>query len=245
MRLGVNIDHVATLRQVRRAKEPSAVFAGLIAWQAGADLITLHVREDRRHVQEEDLELLCRLVGFVNLEMAPREEMIEMALRHRPRRATLVPERREELTTEGGLDVKNLSKELERVLRALKEGGLEVCAFIEPDVSQVERARELGFDAVELHTGNFANLFAIGDFKGVEREIESLTLAAKRAKELNLSLYAGHGLNLKNLKLFVDKFKGLVEEVNIGHSIVSNAVIFGFERSVSEFLKILRSDRCD
>lgn len=240
MRLGVNIDHVATLRQVRRALEPSAVLAGLIAWQAGADVITLHVREDRRHVQEEDLELLCRMVGFVNLEMALREEMVDMALRHKPRRATIVPERREELTTEGGLDLERLSEDAIGALREIKGGGLELSAFIEPDIKQVKMAKELGFDAVELHTGRFANLFAVGDVQGVKEELRKLKLAGEKAKEMGLSLYAGHGLNLKNLKIFVKELKELVEEVNIGHSVVANAVIFGFERSVLEFLRLLR-----
>ncbi len=240
MRLGVNIDHVATLRQARRTFEPSPVFAALIAQQAGADQITLHLREDRRHIQDQDFELIKRLVHVpVNLEMAPTQEMKSIALRVKPNRATLVPERREEITTEGGLDVVKLKDYLKEYLKDFKEAGIETSLFIEPDPAQVEASAEVGAQAVELHTGRYANLFNEHNMEGALEELERLKVAGIRAKELGLRVYAGHGLTYKNTSLLVERLKGVVEELNVGHSIISNAVLWGLERAVVEFLKLM------
>jgi len=241
MRLGVNVDHVATLRQARRTFEPSPVFCALLAEQAGAHQITLHLREDRRHIQEEDLRLIKKLVRVpVNLEMAPTEEMKRIALEVKPNRVTLVPERREEITTEGGLDVVKLKDYLKEFLREIKEEGIEVSLFVEPEEEQIYASKEVGADAVELHTGRYANLWNAYNWKGVEEELQRLKTAAIKAKSLGLRVYAGHGLTYQNVKDLVKELKGYVEELNVGHSIVSNAVVFGFERAVREFLMIIQ-----
>ena len=240
MRLGVNIDHVATVRQARRTFEPSPAFAALIAQQAGADQITLHLREDRRHIQDRDLELIKELVIIpVNLEMAPTDEMVEIALRVKPDRVTLVPERREEITTEGGLDVSSLSSRIKGIVERLKEAGIEVSLFIDPDEEQVVASSGCGADAVELHTGRYAELWNSHDFEGARKEVEKIRTCAKRARELGLRVYAGHGLTYHNVKEIVE-LRGLIEELNIGHSIIANSVIFGLERAVKEMLSLIR-----
>lgn len=242
MRLGVNIDHVATLRQARRTFEPSPVLAALIAQQAGADQITLHLREDRRHIQERDLELIKELVIIpVNLEMAPTMEMKEVALRVRPDRVTLVPERREEITTEGGLDVAGMKEFLKDYLRDFKERGIEVSLFVDPELKQVEASSEVGADAVELHTGRYANLWNEHRMGEAEEELRRIEAAGKLAKDLGLRVYAGHGLTYQNVKGIL-RLKGLIEELNIGHSIVANSVIFGFERAVKEMLALVKGE---
>ena len=241
MRLGVNIDHVATLRQARRTFEPSPVFAALIAQQAGADQITLHLREDRRHIQDRDLELIKELLIVpVNLEMAPTEEMREIALRVKPSRITLVPERREEITTEGGLNVASMKDFLKDYIEPFKSAGIEVSFFIEPDIQQVMASKEAGADAVELHTGRYAHLWKENNKKELEEEIEKLKKAGMEAKRLGLRVYAGHGLTYQNVRYFVRELRGIVEELNVGHSIISNSVIFGLERAVKEFLSLIK-----
>ncbi|GAB6066478.1 pyridoxine 5'-phosphate synthase [Aquifex pyrophilus] len=242
MRLGVNVDHVATVRQARRTFEPSPVFAALIAQQAGADQITLHLREDRRHIQDRDLELIKELVNIpVNLEMAPTEEMREIALRVRPDRITLVPERREEITTEGGLDVVSMKERLKEYLKPLKEAGIEISLFIEPDKEQIEASLYVGADAIEIHTGRYANLWNEHRFEEAREELRRIREAAIYARERGLRVYAGHGLTYHNVKEFVRELKDVVEELNIGHSIVANAVIFGFERAVKEMIKLINT----
>ncbi|MCS7308366.1 MAG: pyridoxine 5'-phosphate synthase [Aquificaceae bacterium] len=240
MRLGVNIDHVATLREARKTFEPSPLFAALLAQQAGAHQITLHLREDRRHIQEKDLELIRNAVHVpVNLEMAPTEEMKRIALRVKPQRITLVPERREEITTEGGLDVLKMKDFLKEYLREIKESGIEISLFIEPEELQVNASKEVGADAIELHTGRYANLFNAHLIEEAKKELLRLKVAGERAKTLGLRVYAGHGLNYKNTSLLVSTLKGVVEELNVGHSIVSNAVLRGMEKAVEDFLKLL------
>ncbi len=240
MRLGVNIDHVATLRQARRTFEPSPVFCALLAEQAGAHQITLHLREDRRHIQEEDLRLIRKLVKVpVNLEMAPTEEMKRIALEVKPKRITLVPERREEITTEGGLDVVKLKDYLGEFLREVRKEGIEISLFIEPEEEQVFASKEVGADAVELHTGRYANLWNSHHWKGVEEELRRLKSASAKARSVGLRVYAGHGLTYQNVKDLVRELRDYVEELNVGHSIVSNALIFGFEKAVREFLDII------
>ncbi len=232
MRLGVNIDHVATVRQARRTFEPDPVFAALLAQKAGADQITLHVREDRRHVNERDLKLIKELVNIpVNLEMAPVDEIKRIALEVKPDRVTLVPERREEITTEGGLDIVKMKDYLIEFIKDFKKDGIEVSFFIEADKEQIKASKETGADAIELHTGLYANLWNEHKFKESERELERLREAAVFAKDLGLKVYAGHGLTYNNIKDFM-KIADVIEEVNIGHSIVANAVIFGFEEAV-------------
>ncbi len=240
MRLGVNIDHVATLRQARRTFEPNPIFAALIAQQAGADQITLHLREDRRHIQDRDLELIKELVGIpVNLEMAPVEEMRNIALKIKPDRVTLVPERREEITTEGGLDVAGMKSYLAEFIQSLGEEGIEVSLFIDPDAEQVEASKDVRADAVELHTGTYANLWNEHRFKEAQEELRRIEKAGRLAKDLGLKVYAGHGLTYQNVKEVL-KLSDVIEELNIGHSIVANAVIFGFERAVKEMLNLLK-----
>ena len=240
MRLGVNVDHVATLRQARRTFEPSPVLAALIAQQAGADQITLHLREDRRHIQERDLELIRELVTVpVNLEMAPTMEMKEIALRVRPDRVTLVPERREEITTEGGLDAAGMREFLSDYIKDFRERGIEVSLFIDPEIKQVEASADTGADAVELHTGTYANLWNEHRFEEAERELKRIEEAGRIARDLGLRVYAGHGLTYQNVKGIL-KLRGLIEELNIGHSIVANSVIFGFERAVREMISIIK-----
>ncbi len=241
MRLGVNIDHVATLRQARKTFEPSPLFTALIAQQAGAHQITLHLREDRRHIQEEDLELIKRAVHVpVNLEMAATEEMKAIALKVKPNRITLVPERREEITTEGGLNVLAMKEYLKEYLKDFKDAGIEISLFIEPEESQVYASKEVGADAVELHTGRYANLFNSHKIEEAKKEIQRLKEAGLKARSLGLRVYAGHGLTYKNTSLLVESLKDVVEELNVGHSIISNALLWGMERAVKEFLQLLK-----
>jgi len=241
MRLGVNIDHVATVRQARRTFEPSPLFAALLAQQAGAHQITLHLREDRRHIQEQDLELIKKAIHIpINLEMAPTKEMKEIALRTRPNRITLVPERREEITTEGGLDVVKISDYLKEYLKDFKEANIEVSLFIEAEEDQIYASNEVGANAIELHTGRYANLFNAHLIEEAKRELERLKEAGLKARSLGLKVYAGHGLTYKNTPLLVKELKEVVEELNVGHSIISNAILWGMERAVEEFLKLMR-----
>ncbi len=240
MKLGVNIDHVATVRQARRTFEPSPVFAALLAQQAGADQITLHLREDRRHIQDRDLELIKELVIVpVNLEMAPVEEMRDIALRVRPDRVTLVPEKREEITTEGGLDVAGMESYLKEFIKPFREKGIEVSFFIDPEEGQVRASARVEADAIELHTGTYANLWNEHRFEEAREELERLRRAGSLAKELGLRVYAGHGLTYQNVKGIL-ALSDIIEELNIGHSIIANSVIFGIERAVKEMLRLIR-----
>ncbi|HIP86229.1 MAG TPA: pyridoxine 5'-phosphate synthase [Aquifex sp.] len=239
MRLGVNIDHVATVRNARRTFEPDPVYAAILAQMAGAHQITLHVREDRRHVNEDDLRKIIETVHIpVNLEMAPTEEMRNIALTYHPNRVTLVPERREEITTEGGLDVVSHKEYLKEFIKPFKEAGIEVSLFIAPDLEQIKASVWVEADAVELHTGTYAEAWNSFDREGVERELAKLRAAAKFAKSLGLRVYAGHGLTYHNVKPITQIED--IEELNIGHSIVANAVLLGFERAVKDMLKLLK-----
>jgi pyridoxine 5-phosphate synthase len=240
IRLGVNIDHVATVRNARRTFEPDPVHAAVIADLAGADQITLHVREDRRHVNERDLKLIKEVIhSRVNLEMAVTEEMINIALEVKPHQVTLVPERREEITTEGGLDVAGQKEKIREAVRRLKEAGIVVNLFIDPEEEQLKAAAEVGADAVELHTGRYAEAFAEKNEKLVEEELERLKKAAKLAKELGLKVYAGHGLTYKNVKPVAEIPE--IEELNIGHSIVANAILKGMKEAVQEMIRLINS----
>lgn len=227
--LGVNIDHIATLRQARRISYPDPVTAARMAQDAGADQITCHLREDRRHIQDADVPNILQAVSVpVNLEMAATAEMEAFALRHRPAKITLVPERREELTTEGGLDVAAHRAVLAPMVAKLRQAGLFVSLFIDPEAEQLRCSRELGADSVELHTGAYCEVPA--ERRG--SELKRLSEAARLAKELGFFVAAGHGLNYENI-LPVKKIPE-IEEYNIGHSIVAHAVLVGWDRAVRE-----------
>lgn len=234
--LGVNIDHVATLRQARHATmldspnaEPSPLQAALDARDGGADSITLHVRGDRRHIQEEDAFAIREGVGLpINFEMANTEEMLEMALRLKPEFVCLVPEHREEISTEGGLDVVRHEEPLRRGMGQLQEAGIKISLFVDPDVEQIAASHRVGAEMIELHTGRFANAF------GAEREGELAALAEATARglELGLQVNAGHGINYEN----VTELFGIagITELNIGHSIVARALRVGMKEAVRE-----------
>ena len=223
--LGVNIDHIATLREARKGIEPEPVYAASIAEQNGADQITIHLREDRRHIQDRDLKLLRQTIQTkLNLEMASTDEMVRIATKIKPDTITLVPEKREELTTEGGL---NLTEDLRDIISSLKKAGIEVCVFIEPDLKMIQTAKDLGADAVEIHTGRFANLRIEGE---ITTEIEKIYNAAILTKKLGMRAVAGHGLNYHNTQMLVEL--DVFEEFNIGHSIISRAVFTGLAEAV-------------
>ncbi|MBE9240710.1 pyridoxine 5'-phosphate synthase [Synechocystis salina] len=228
--LGVNIDHVATIRQARQTVEPDPIAAAVLAELAGADGITAHLREDRRHIQERDVEILRQTVRtHLNLEMAATKEMVGIALNLKPDYVTLVPERREEVTTEGGLDVAGNLDYLLGVVEQLQSQQIPVSLFIDPDVPQLKAAAQSGAKFIELHTGKYANASTADD---QARELGSLAIACDIALELGLRINAGHGLTYWNVRP-VAELPGM-EELNIGHSIMSRAILVGMERAVRE-----------
>jgi len=233
--LGVNIDHVATVRQARRAMEPDPVRAAVMAELGGADQITVHLREDRRHIQNRDVELLIRTVQTrVNLEMALVDEIMEIALKLNPGCACLVPERREEVTTEGGLDVVRSLDRVKEVAGRLGKAGIAVSLFIDPDRAQIEAAAESGAPFIEMHTGAYANA---GTEDEVAERLGELQRAAKEAQRLGLRVNAGHGLNYWNV-IPVAQIPGLVE-LNIGHSIVARSLFVGMTEAVREMKRLI------
>jgi len=237
--LGVNIDHVATLRQARGTRYPSPVQAALVAETAGADVITLHLREDRRHIQDKDVELLREaLTGRMNLESAITDEMIGIAVRLRPHDVCLVPERRAERTTEGGLDVIGQFDAVRAACSRLAGAGVRVSLFIAPDAAQIEAALRAGAPVIEIHTGTYAD--AEGEASQA-RELERVRSAARHAAGLGLHVNAGHGLHYRN----VQPIAAIPEivELNIGHAIVSHALFVGFERAVREMKALMREAR--
>jgi pyridoxine 5-phosphate synthase len=234
-RLGVNIDHVATVREARKAVEPDPIEAAFLADLGGADGIVCHLREDRRHIQDRDLEILRAIVAsHLNLEMAPLEAMVQVALRIKPDMATLVPEKREEITTEGGLDVRASFARITAAVSALKGAGVVTSLFIDPDVAQIKEAARAGADFVELHTGAFARARRAVD---ESIELEKLERSAQAAAKLGLGVSAGHGLNYHNVIPVAAISE--VEELNIGHSIISRAVMVGLERAVREMVELI------
>ncbi|MEQ8846322.1 pyridoxine 5'-phosphate synthase [Botrimarina sp.] len=240
--LGVNIDHVATVRQARRTTEPDPVAAAALAVLAGADGITVHLREDRRHVQDRDVELLMQTAAVpVNLESSCADEMVDIACRVRPHQVTLVPERREEVTTEGGLDVVGGRDRVASATQRLADAGVLVSLFIDADPAQIEAAAALGkaVDGVELHTGPYAHAWVDsgGLRASAEAELCRLADAGAKARAAGLRLHAGHGLNYQNVGP-VAALPGM-EELNIGHSIVSRAVLVGFEAAVREMKRLI------
>lgn len=234
-RLGVNVDHVATLRQSRRTQYPDPVAAALLAELGGADQITIHVREDRRHVQDRDLQIMRRTVTTrLNLEMAATQEMVKLAYENKPDVATLVPERREELTTEGGLDVVSGRDAIRRVVKTLHDAEIKVSLFVDPDLDQVKAAHRAEADTVEFHTGRYCDARLAAD-RG--RELSRLVDACKAAAKLGLEVAAGHGLNYQNVVPVAQIPE--IEELNIGHSVVARAVLVGFERAVREMKELM------
>lgn len=234
-RVAINVDHVATVRQARLASEPDPVSAAALAELAGAQGIVVHLREDRRHIQDRDVEILRRTVKTkLNLEMAATEEMVKIALRIRPEVVTLVPEKRQELTTEGGLDVALHEQPLKDVIKKLHDGNMAVSLFINADSSLIKIAHRLEADYVELHTGTFAEART---FTSRQEEFERVLMAAKLANKLGLGVHAGHGVDYRNV-LWLRKISE-IEEFSIGHAIIARAVLTGLERAVQEMIALV------
>jgi pyridoxine 5-phosphate synthase len=235
-RLGVNIDHVATLRQARGRAEPDPIVAAVLAEQAGVDGLVVHLREDRRHIQERDLRLLRQIIhSKLDLEMAPVDEMVKIALDVQPDLITLVPERREEKTTEGGIDVLANRDRLSTITALLHEGGIGVSLFIEPDLEAIKAAHKIGADYIELHTGRYANARKASEEASA---LDAIHQGARFAAKLGLGVNAGHGLTYRNIKRLA-AIKEIVE-FNIGHSIVSRALFVGFEQAVREMKELVK-----
>jgi pyridoxine 5-phosphate synthase len=233
-KLGVNVDHVATIRQARGGTEPDPVTAASIAEIAGADGITVHLREDRRHIQDRDLMILRRTVQtHLNLEMAATSEMVKIAMKVVPDYVTLVPEKRQELTTEGGLDVVKHAKNLTKQIDLLHQAGITVSLFVDPDLEQLKASAKVKADYIEIHTGTYC------DAKGKEQqaELNKIEEAIRAGKKLGLGVNAGHGLNYQNIRPVLAL--GGVEEYNIGHSIISRAVLVGLDRAVREMAELV------
>jgi pyridoxine 5-phosphate synthase len=248
MRLHINVDHVATVRQARRTDEPDPVRAAVLAELGGADGITVHLREDRRHVQDRDVRVLMQTVRTgVNLELAAASDVLAMACELRPMAATLVPERREEVTTEGGLALLEpaVHTPVERACRALQDTGVRTSLFIAPDVAIIDAAAGLGVEAIELHTGEFAeawkHVHTAAGAAAVQRQVDRLAAAAAHARSHGIAVHAGHGLTYEN----VSPVAALqdIEELNIGHSVVSRAVLVGMEQAVRDMKLALRHAR--
>jgi len=238
-RLGVNVDHVATLRQMRRTPYPDPVAAALLAELAGADQITIHLREDRRHIQDRDLHILRKTVQTrLNLEMAATQEMVRNAYEVKPDMVTLVPERREELTTEGGLDAVGGRDSIRKIVKTLRDADIAVSLFIDPDLDQVKAAHRAEAQVVEFHTGRYCDARLAADR---ERELSRLVDACKAASKLGLGVSAGHGLHYGNVKTVAAI--GEIEELNIGHAIVARAVLVGLERAVREMKELIAAAR--
>lgn len=239
IKLGVNIDHVATIREARKIREPDPIAAAVLAELAGCHGITAHLREDRRHIQDRDIRLLRGMVTTrLNLEMAPTPEMVQFAIDVQPDMTTLVPENRAEVTTEGGLNVAAKIDELSRAIATLKNNDIKVSVFIDPETDQVKAAKKVGADFVEFHTGKYSNAYDIGDSNEVEKELSALQDMTLLANKYGLRVNAGHGLNYRN----VGPIAAIpnIEELNIGHSIIGRSVLVGLNRAVKEMLEAIR-----
>jgi pyridoxine 5-phosphate synthase len=236
LRLYINIDHVATLRQARRGAEPDPVEAAAMCELAGADGITAHLREDRRHIQDADIESLATAVTtYFNLEAACADEMISIALRTRPQQVTLVPEKREEITTEGGLDVFREAGRVEKAIARLKDAGIRTSLFIDPAAEAIEQSRKLGADAVELHTGEYAN------HPDNPAMLDALKVAAREGAAAGIAVHAGHGLTVRNVGPVAAITE--IEELNIGHSIISRSIFIGLVAAVREVREAMDAAR--
>ncbi|KPJ61196.1 MAG: pyridoxine 5'-phosphate synthase [Latescibacteria bacterium DG_63] len=234
--LSVNVDHVATIREARKGVEPDPVVAAMEAEVAGASGITVHLREDRRHIQDRDLRVLREMVKTkLNMEMAATEEMISIAIAIRPDLVTLVPEKRQELTTEGGLDIVGQEEALQRAISRIQESGIIVSLFIDPDLSQVQASARVRANCVEIHTGRYTEAFkTLQEELELDRVINAASLAAK----LGMRVHGGHGLNYQNVQKLIDRGKE-IQEVSIGHAIVARAVFVGMTEAVKEMLRLL------
>jgi pyridoxine 5-phosphate synthase len=236
MKLGVNIDHIATLREARKTDEPDPAYAATIAELAGADGITIHLRQDRRHIKERDLELLRAFIKTkLNLEMAISMEMVKIALRHKPDVCTLVPETAEEVTTTGGLDVLMLQDKVEEVAGNLKAAGIEISVFVDPNVDQVKACYKAGIKAIEINTGEYAKNW---NTSYAVLELDKIKKAAVYARKVNMKVLAGHGLTYRNVLPIVGMEE--IEELNIGHSIIANSTFMGLEKAVARMKELLR-----
>jgi pyridoxine 5-phosphate synthase len=238
-RLGVNIDHVATVRQARRVKQPDPVHAAVLAELGGADGITVHLRGDRRHIQDRDVQVLRQTVRTrLNIEMATTQEMTHLALTVKPNQVTLVPERREEVTTEGGLDAVLNSVQIRPMVKTLQEAGIEVSLFVDPELEQVKEAHKLDAHAVELNTAAWSDA---ANGRAREAALRKLTDAARLGRKLGLAVHAGHGLDYQNVGEIAAMSE--IAELNIGHAIVARAVLVGMERAVREMAEAMRAGR--
>jgi pyridoxine 5-phosphate synthase len=234
MRLYVNIDHVATLREARKTDEPDPIQAAAECEQAGADGITVHLREDRRHIQDADVKALVESVHTVlNLELAAHDEIVRLASRIKPFQATLVPEKRQEITTEGGLALRKGDRRVQGAIDKLQRAGIRVSLFIDPSLKTIDLARELGVPAIELHTGRYAHTWRKGD-----TALKELQRAATHAKQIGLAVHAGHGLTYENVRPVAEIPE--IEELNIGHSIISNAVFWGLEEAARRMVQLVK-----
>ena len=234
-RLFVNVDHVATIREARRTQEPDPLKAALMAEKMGADGITVHLREDRRHIQDKDLCIIHNNIGTkLNLEMAAVDEMVAIALELKPYQVSLVPEKRQEITTEGGLDVCSQVPELIDIRKRIKNEGILFSLFVDPDINQLEACKEVKPDSIEINTGNYSELVAPKD---VKTELLRIQKASKYASDMGLRVFAGHGLNYDNVKAIVAIPE--VEELNIGHFIVAQSVYVGMENAVKRMIQII------
>lgn len=240
MRLAVNIDHIATIREARKSDEPDPVAAAMICELAGAQGITVHLRGDRRHIQDRDVEILRRTVTtHLNIEMAATVDMARTAQTIKPHQVTFVPERRDEVTTEGGLDVVLHAGNVEKVVRQLGDAGIDVSVFVDPDLEQIRQCQKLRTPKIEINTGKYAEAWQRGgNWSG---ELEKVATAAKAARKMGLSVLAGHGLNYRN----IDGIAAIpeIEELNIGHSIVARAALVGLDAAVREMIALMGSPR--
>tara|TARA_B100000686_G_scaffold339235_1_gene412941 strand:+ start:1152 stop:1877 length:726 start_codon:yes stop_codon:yes gene_type:complete len=237
IRLGVNIDHVATIRNARGENYPSPLKAAILSEKYGADSITIHLREDRRHINESDLRLIkSRLKIPLNLEIAATEEMLKIALKHKPPFICIVPEKRKEITTEGGLNLSFKKNFLKRIIHKLKKNKCRVSLFIEPDLSVIRKANLLNADCIEIHTGRLCNL--INKNKNYKNELDRIKKAVKLGNEIGLEVHAGHGLTYKSAKI-LSKVKG-INEFNIGHFLIGDSIFIGLSNSIKQFKKVIK-----
>ncbi len=239
MRLAVNIDHIATIREARKSDEPDPVAAAMLCELGGAQGITVHLRGDRRHIQDRDVELLRKTVStHLNIEMAASPEMVRVAQTVKPQQVTLVPERRDELTTEGGLDIVLHAGNLEKIVRQLLESNIDVSIFVDPDLEQIRQCQKIRAPKIEINTGKFTEAWIRG---GWPLELEKINMAAKAARKMGLIVLAGHGLNYRNIDAIA--INEDIEELNIGHSIVARAALVGLEAAVREMIHLMRNPR--
>jgi len=235
-KLGVNIDHVATIRNARNENYPSPLKAALLAQQSGADSVTIHLREDRRHIRDHDLKSIIKKLKIpLNLEIAPTKEMTRIALKNVPDHVCIVPEKRKEITTEGGLDITKNRRKIKNIIKLLRNKNIRVSLFIEPKISDVILSKSLGADCVELHTGKFCNIFNQG--KEIKKNLKKITDSANYANKIGLKVHAGHGLTYKSTRK-ITKIKN-ISEFNIGHFIVAESLFLGLRKTIKKFKSVI------